>query len=89
MKEGEYDSSEIGPAQASLFRTSEEIADDVRELIALNDAIQDKDIDVEVEAGTVILHGHVRNELSSDEAERAAREVMGVINVRNELEVDG
>jgi len=89
MKEGEYDSSEIGPAQASVFRSSEQIENDVREMIELNDAVRPKDIEVIVDAGTVILKGHVDNEIASDEAEEAAREVLGVIRVRNELEVDG
>jgi osmotically-inducible protein OsmY len=89
MKEGEYDSSEIGPAQASAFRTSDEIEDDVRELISLNDAIHSKHIEVTVENGTVFLAGHVENEIAAEEAEKAARVVIGVTHVRNNLEVDG
>lgn len=89
MKEGEYDSSEIGPAQASAFRTSEEIEEDVRDLISLNDAIHPKHIEVTVENGTVFLTGHVENEIAAEEAEKAAREVIGVTHVRNNLEVDG
>ena len=89
MKEGEYDSSAIGPAQASAFRTSEQIENDVRGLILLNDAIHPKDIQVVVEHGTVLLQGHVRNEVASEEAEQVAREVIGVLHVRNDLEVDG
>ena len=89
MKEGEYDSSEIGPAQASVFRTSDEIEEDVREMIELNDAVRPKDIEIVVDDGTVFLKGHVENEIASDEAEEAAREVIGVIRVRNELEIDG
>lgn len=88
MKEGEYDSSEIGPAQASAFRTSEEIQEDVRELISLNDAIHSEDIEVTVENGTVFLAGRVENEIAREEAEKAARVVIGVLHVRNDLEVD-
>ena len=88
MKEGEYDSSEIGPAQASAFRTSDEIEEDVRELISLNDGIHSKDIEVSVENGTVFLTGRVENEIAREEAEKAARVVIGVLHVRNDLEVD-
>lgn len=85
MKEGEYDSNLIGPSQTSLFRTSEEIREDLEELISLNDAIHPKDIDFIVERGTVILKGRVRDQAASQEAEQAAREVLGVTAVRNEL----
>jgi osmotically-inducible protein OsmY len=83
--EGKYDSSLIGPAQVSAFRSSEEIKEDVEELIYLNDAIYPKDIEVTVEDGLVTLRGMVRDQVASDEAEMAARDVIGVTGVRNEL----
>lgn len=87
MEEGRYDSSLIGPAQASAFRSSEEIREDVEELISLNDLIYPKDIEVIVEDGNVTLRGRVRDRLAADEAEEAACSVVGVTEVRNELEV--
>lgn len=85
--QGIYDSSSIGPAEASLFRTSEQIKQDVIELISSNDAIWPKEIEVEVSDGTVTLKGRVRDEVARQEAEQAAREVLGVIKVDNQLEV--
>lgn len=87
MVEGEYDSTQIGPARADVFRDSREIQEDVEELISLNDAIHPKDIDVSVEAGSVILRGHVDDRASYEEADRAARDVIGVLDVKNLLEV--
>lgn len=82
----EYDSSLIGPAQASAFRSSEQIYEDIVELIATNDAIYPKDIDVLVEDGVVTLRGRVDSQTAVDEAEQATRGVIGVRGVRNELE---
>jgi len=89
MKEGEYDSSSIGPAQASTFRSSDQIKEDVEELISVNDAVHPKDIDVLVEDGKVTLRGCVRDRVAADEAEHASREVIGVTEVHNELEISG
>ncbi len=87
MVEGEYDSSQIGPARFDIFRSSDEIEKDVRQLISENDAIHPKDIDISVYEGVVTLKGHVDDQASSDEAVQAAREAIGVLDVRNELEV--
>ena len=89
MIEGEYDSNIMGPVQATAYRSSDQIEEDVREMISLNDAIQPKDIDVLVEQGKVTLRGRVRDEVARNEAEQAAREVIGVIEVINELEIAG
>lgn len=86
MVEGEYNSSQIGPARADVFRDGHEIEEDVRELISLNDAIHPKDIEVSVHEGVVTLRGHVDDDLSVEEAVEAAREVIGVVDVKNELE---
>lgn len=85
----EIDSSMIGPAEASLFRSSSQMRDDVWRLISLNDTIRRKDIDVSVEGGLVTLAGSVDSEASKQAAEAAARQALGVIGVRNELEVSG
>ena len=85
--EGEYDSSLIGPARADLFRTADEIKHDVEQLIAENELLFGSDIDVSVESGVVTLRGRVRDQAACDEAVNAAREVLGVVDVRNELEI--
>lgn len=84
-----YDSSLIGPAQASAFRSGDQIHEDIVELIFLNDTIHPKDIDVLVEDGSVTLRGRVDTQVAVDEAGRLAREVIGVTEVQNELETGG
>ena len=87
MNQGEYDSSSIGPAQSSAFRSGDQIRADVIELIQANDAIHPKDIDVGVEQGAVTLRGRVDDRISADEAVQAARGVIGVTEVHDELEI--
>jgi osmotically-inducible protein OsmY len=84
---GEYDSSLIGPSEASTFRSSDQIRADVEELIAENDDIHPKNICVDVQDGRVTLIGRVDGIESADEAVRAAREVLGVTEVRDELDI--
>lgn len=83
------DSSQIGPAQASLFRSSDQIREDLQELISANDLIEPKEINVRVENGIVTLQGRVRDRVACDEAIQAARSVLGVIDVKSELEIRG
>lgn len=74
------------------YRPDEEIAEDVRQ--ALYDAPQFHDgadffaMQVSVRDGVVTLRGNVRNSVRRIEAERIARRVRGVIDVRNELLAD-
>lgn len=89
MVEGKYDSSVIGPSQASAFRSSGQVKEDVEELIAANVAIDPAYVAVIVDGGKVILKGCVSNLEVSEETERAARKVIGVTDVRNELEISG
>jgi osmotically-inducible protein OsmY len=87
--EEKIDSSMIGPAEASLFRSSDQIKKEIIELIQANDAIYPKDIEVEVHDGTVILRGRVKDQIAVEEAVQIAREALGVTSVQNELEVGG
>lgn len=86
MKE-EIDSSMIGPAEASLFRSSDQIKEDIQELIGENNAIQQKDFEVIVSDGAVTLRGYVESETARDAATEAVLDVLGVTSVRNELEI--
>ncbi|MHB0999343.1 MAG: BON domain-containing protein [Armatimonadota bacterium] len=85
--EGEYNSSQMGPSQASVFRSSDQIMNDIKEMITQNNLIHPKNIDVALENGIVTLSGKVDNETACEEAENAVREVIGVINVVNKLEI--
>lgn len=88
MKE-KIDSSMIGPAEASLFRSADQIKKDIIELIQANNAIYPKDVQVEVQDGNVTLRGCVKDQMAVEEAIQAARNVLGVTSVRNELEICG
>lgn len=88
MKE-KIDSSMIGPAEASLFRSADQIKTDIIESIQANNAIHPKNIEVEVQDGKVTLRGCVKDQIAVEEAVQAAREVLGVVSVRNELEICG
>jgi osmotically-inducible protein OsmY len=83
----EINSNMIGPGQASLFRSSDEIKRDIEELIRENDAIYPKDIDVFVENGIVTLKGSVRDEEALQQTLRAAGDVLGVLDIESELEI--
>ena len=84
----EIDSSLIGPSQASLFRSTDQIKNDIVELLNLNDEVNAEDIEVIVdENGIVTLKGRVSDETAKEEAEQTAIEVLGVMGVRNELVV--
>lgn len=87
MMQDNIDSSLIGPAQASLFRHGDQIKQDVEELIAENNAIDSRNIMVIVEEGVVTLEGSVKDLTMAMEASEAAREVLGVVEVRNHLEI--
>lgn len=82
------DSSMIGPAEVSLFRSGDQIKDDVCELLAENPFTIGRDIRVSVSDGVVLLEGHVESDESRDAASFISLEVLGVTAVRNELEID-
>lgn len=81
------DSNLIGPAEVSLARSSNQIKDDVALLIALNDLVQPKSVDIDVQNGVVILTGRVRDMDACRAAVDAAKDVLGVIEVINRLEI--
>jgi osmotically-inducible protein OsmY len=83
----EIESSMIGPLGAGVFRSNVEIRDEVWESICLDDTIRHKDIDLSVEGGVVTLRGRVNSDVAKAKCESIAREVLGVMDVRNDLEV--
>lgn len=88
-QEGEYDSREIGPSAASVFRHDDQLASEVMELLESNDEIDATNIDVEVHAGRVKLKGTVHTSTERDEAAMVAGEALGTVEVINELKVAG
>ena len=86
--EDKIDSSMIGPAEASLFRSSDQIEDDVLELLRLNPATKGRGIQVSVRDGLVTLNGSIDSEEGWDAATDIAQEVLGVTGVLNNLEIE-
>jgi hyperosmotically inducible protein len=82
------------PGQAGTAEQREESAEDraTREKIMaeINAApdLDEVDIRMDVEGGVVTLKGEVRNEAQKRKAEQVAKQITGVKQVRNELEVD-
>jgi osmotically-inducible protein OsmY len=86
MKE-KIDSSMIGPAEASLFRSGDQIRDDINELLEANPETSGQEIRVSVSEGVVTLQGKVGSDDVKNSATAVALDVLGVTAVRNELEV--
>lgn len=84
---GRYGSEEIGPAAVSLQRTDQQIAEEVRELLDSSDLLDGEKIEVHVQQGSVVLRGVVGSPSEWEEAEKAASEVLGVTEVKNDLTI--
>ena len=66
-------------------RSDERIREDVCERLTRHREIDASDIDIDVREGVVTLSGHVEDKHAKRLAEDVAEEVMGVVEVRNEL----
>lgn len=87
--EGEYDSREIGPSAASVFRSDDQLAEEINELLEANDELDASNIDVYVHQGRVTLKGSVHSPTERDEAAMVAGEALGTVEVINEIKVAG
>jgi uncharacterized protein (DUF2267 family) len=84
---GRYGSEEIGPAAATVFRTDDQIAEDIRELIEESNEIDPDQIEVVVHEGIVTLKGNVTSPQGREDAIHAAREVLGTKEIHDQLSV--
>ncbi|MBI2842309.1 MAG: DUF2267 domain-containing protein [Armatimonadetes bacterium] len=84
---GLYGTERIGPAAASVYRTDDQIAEDVRELLETSDEIDEERIDVHVQQGKVTLRGVVRTSGEWEAAGRVAAQTLGAREIENELTV--
>ena len=66
-------------------RSDDEIRDDIRERLALDERVDHSDIDVKVRDGVVMLQGSVDDKTSKKRAEDVADLVIGVRDVHNQL----
>jgi osmotically-inducible protein OsmY len=71
----------------AFARSDDEIAVEIRELVALQQELwrDDTPIDVRIAAGEVTLAGEVRRRDEADVLPKMARTVPGVVSVRSEL----
>lgn len=82
---GQYDSSSIGPSAASLYRSDDQIASEIRQLLDASDELDAHDVNVHVHAGQVTLQGTVRTPNERNAAVNVACDALGTTDVNNEL----
>jgi osmotically-inducible protein OsmY len=72
-----------GPEHGAAAKTEAAVLD----ALIRDDAVPAYGVDVDVDGGTITLHGAVDSASQRDAAERIARRVRGVSELRNRLEV--
>ena len=77
----------FGKGPKGYRRSDEKIYDEVCEFLAIDDAVDATEIEVEVADGVVSLCGAVENRKAKKRAAEIAASVFGVIEVRNELHI--
>lgn len=85
--EGRYDSDMIGPSAASIYRSDEQLAGEIEELLDASDELDSAGIDVVVRQGHVTLRGSVHNRYEFEAATRIASEALGTTSVDSQLSV--
>ncbi|MEN6520409.1 MAG: DUF2267 domain-containing protein [Armatimonadota bacterium] len=78
--------SRVEPA-AGLFRSDDQLTEDIIKALEIDDEIEDDRINVHVQQGSVTLRGIVRTSREWEAANRAASQTLGVREVRNELTI--
>lgn len=68
--------------------TDAEITKAIRDAAALDPRVQSAGLEVDVEGGVAHLRGHVESVQAKSAAESLARDTLGVVDVKNELEVE-
>ena len=86
--EGKYNSQAIGPAQALIQRSDDQIENAVKELLEANAMIDAGGINVEAHQGRVLLKGKVGSRDQIERAAKVAHQALGVIEVENDLEAE-
>jgi hypothetical protein len=77
--------SGIGPR--GYIRSDEKIHDEVCEVLFRNPFVDASDVDVKVQNGIVTLSGSIANRSAKKEAERSTENILGVIDVKNDLRI--
>ena len=77
--------SGIGPK--GYVRSDDKIYDEVCEILFRNPFVDASDINVKVENGIVTLSGTVENRSAKKEAERSTENILGVVDIKNDLRI--
>jgi len=84
---GKYGMEQVGPAAVSLFRSDNQLTEDIKKALEEDDEIDEEWIDVHVQQGSVTLRGIVKTSDEWEAAERTTSRVLGVQRVKNELTI--
>ena len=77
--------SNVDPRPRGERRTDEEIEDEIQRLLAQQSQVDASDIQVGVKYGVVSLSGNVESWLEKEIADSFVRNVLGVLEVNNQL----
>lgn len=84
---GRYGTEQVGPAPVSLFRSDDQLTEDIKMALEENDEVDEDRINVHVQQGLVTLRGIVKTSEEWEAAEQAASHILGVQQVKNELTI--
>ncbi|MCE5197812.1 MAG: DUF2267 domain-containing protein [Armatimonadota bacterium] len=85
--EGKYDSGAIGPAAAEVYRSDQQVRNEIEELLDASDEVDASTVNVEVKQGQVTLNGTVRSNTEREAAARVASDALGATVIQNDLQV--
>jgi hypothetical protein len=77
--------TDVDPRPRGERRTDEEIRDEIQGLLVQHSQVDASDIQVSVQDGVVTLSGNVESWLEKQIAESVVRNVLGVLEVNNQL----
>ena len=80
--------SDLDPRPRGDRRTDDEIKDEIWRLLVQHSQVDASDIQVDVQDGVVRLSGKVESWLEKQTAESVVRNVLGVLEVDNQLKAD-
>ena len=87
LPEGQYGSDKIGPSAAEVYRSDQQLKNEIEDLLNASDEVDAEDIHVNVQQGNVTLSGTVGSQQQKIIAECVASDALGVVSISNELEV--
>lgn len=83
---GKHDATE-GPGSETHYRSDVELTQEIESMLNESEELDAEHIDVFVQAGNVILRGHVMSDQARDMASHITAKALGVGDIRNELEI--